>query len=184
VIRVVRLALAGFALLALAGAAGAAGAQEDNSALLVDLFAKICAAKPARPSQVERIATGLAFVSDGGPITAEMERGPKIDILYSAKLIRRGERLGSMTAYFAGPDDGPSVTCTVSAVGVSADTLPGLIETSLKARERADKPSNDDNHRLASWRVGAGNGDTLEMSVWRTSPHRASISINYYAYKR
>ncbi|MDA9507593.1 hypothetical protein XI09_23750 [Bradyrhizobium sp. CCBAU 11386] len=177
----VRFALAGFALLALASAAGA---EEDNSALLVDLFAKICAPKPARPSQVERIAGGLGFVSDGGPITAEMEREPKIDILYSAKLIRRGERLGSMTAYFAGPDDGPSVTCTVSAVGVSADALPGLIETSLKARERTDKPSNDDNHRLASWHVGTGSGDTLEMSVWRTPPHRASISINYYATKR
>jgi len=178
---VVRFALAGFALLALAGATGA---EEDNGALLVDLFAKICAPKPARPSQVERIATGLGFVSDGGPITAEMERGPKIDLLYSAKLIRRGERIGSMTAYFAGPDDAPSVTCTVSAVGVSTETLPGLIETLLKARERADKPSNDDNHRLASWRVGAGGGDALDMSAWRTPPHRASISINYYAFKR
>ena len=64
------------------------------------------------------------------------------------------------------------------------DALPGLIETSLKARARTDKPSNDDNHRLASWRVGAGNGDTLEMSVWRTPPHRASININYVARKR
>ncbi|TQF26078.1 hypothetical protein UNPF46_35490 [Bradyrhizobium sp. UNPF46] len=173
-----RFALAGLALLALAGAAGA---EEDNTALLVDLFAKICAPKPARPSQVERIAAGLGFVSDGGPITAEMERRASIDILYTAKLIRRGERLGSMTAYFAGPDDGPSVSCTVSAVGVSADALPGLIETSLKARERTDKPSNDDNHRLASWRVGA---DTLDMSVWRTPPLRASISINYVAHKR
>ena len=176
-----RFTLAGLALLALAGAAGA---EEDNSALLVDLFAKICAPKPARPSQVERIAAGLGFVSDGGPITAEMERGAKIDILYAAKLIRRGERLGSMTAYFTGPDDGVSVSCTVSAAGVAADALPGLIETSLKARERTDKPSNDDNHRLASWCVGAGNGDTLDMSVWRTPPHRASININYVARKR
>jgi hypothetical protein len=179
--RMVRFALAGFALLALAGAAGA---EEDNSALLVDLFAKICAPQPSRPSQVERIASSLGFVSDGGPITAEMERGPKLDLLYSAKLIRRGERLGSMTAYFTGPDDGPSVTCSVSAVGASADALPGLIETSLKARERTDKPSNDDNHRLANWRVGTGSGDTLEMSVWRTSPRRASISVNYFAYKK
>ena len=178
-IDVVRFALAGFALLALAGAACA---EEDNSALLVDLFAKICAPRPARPSQVERIAAGLGFVSDGGPITPEMERGAKLDLLYSAKLIRQGARLGSMTALFAGPDDGPSVTCSVSAVGVSADALPGLIETSLKARERTDNPSNDDNHRLAGWRIGAG--DALEMSVWRTSPHRASISINYYATKR
>jgi len=176
-----RFALAGLALLALADAAGA---EEDNSALLVDLFAKICAPKPARPSEVERIATGLGFVSDGGPITAEMERRASIDILYAAKLIRRGERLGSMTAYFTGPDDGVSVSCTVSAVGVSADALPGLIETSLKARERTDKPSNDDNHRLASWRVGAGSGDTLEMSVWRTPPQRASINLNYVAHKR
>lgn len=176
-----RFALAGLALLALAGAAGA---EEDNSALLVDLFAKICAPKPARPSQVERIAAGLGFISDGPPITAELERGANIDILYAAKLIRRGERIGSMTAYFTGPDDGPRVSCTVLAVGVSADELPGLIEKSLKARERTDKPSNDDNHRLASWRVGSGSGDALEMSVWRTSPHRASININYDATKR
>lgn len=176
-----RFALAGLALLALADAAGA---EEDNSALLVDLFAKICAPKPARPSQVERIATGLGFVSDGGPITAEMERRASIDVLYAAKLIRRGERLGSMTAYFTGPDDGVSVSCTVSAVGVSADAVPGLIETSLKAHERTDKPSNDDNHRLASWRVGAGSGDTLDMSVWRTPPHRASITLNYVAHRR
>ncbi|MBR0831436.1 hypothetical protein JQ596_38620 [Bradyrhizobium manausense] len=177
----IRFAVAGLAMLA---CAGAVAAEEDNSALLVDLFAKICAPKPALPSQVERVATSLGFVSDGGPITAEMERGPKIDILYMAKLIRRGERIGSMSAYFAGPDDGPSVTCTVTATGVSADALPGLIEKSLKARERADKPSNDENHRLASWRVGTGSGDTLDMSVWRTSPRRASISIGYVGYKR
>ncbi|PDT90484.1 hypothetical protein CO669_09895 [Bradyrhizobium sp. Y36] len=173
-----RLPLAGLALLALAGVAGA---EEDNTALLVDLFAKVCAPKPARPSQVERIATGLGFVSDGGPITAEMERRASIDILYTAQLIRRGERLGSMSAYFTGPDDGVSVSCTVSAVGVSADALPGLIETSLKARERTDKPSSDDNLLRASWRVGA---DTLGMSVWRTPPRRASITISYIAHKR
>ena len=177
----VRLGIAVFAVLALAGAAGA---EEDNSALLVDLFAKVCAPKPARPSQIERIAANLGFVSDGGPITAEMERGPRIDILYSAKLTRRGERLGGMTAYFEGPDDGPSVTCTVSAVGVSADALPGLIETSLNARARTDSPSNGDDHRRASWQVGAGNGDTLDMSVWRTPPHRASISNSYRALKQ
>lgn len=176
----IRLALAGLAMLALAGTAAA----EDNSALLVDLFAKICAPKPALPSQVERIATGLGFVSDGGPITAEMERGPKIDILYMAQLIRRGERLGSMSAYFAGPDDGPEVSCSVSAVGVSADALPSLVEKSLKARERTDKPSKDENLRLASWRFGTGSGDTLDMSVWRTPPRRASISISYFAHKR
>lgn len=161
--------------------AGAAAAEDDNTALLVDLFAKTCALKPALPSQIERTATGIGFVSDS-PITSEMERGPRIDILYMAKLIRRGEKLGSMTAYFAGPDDGPSVTCTVTATGVSADALPGLIETSLKARERTAKPSNDDNHRLASWR--AGSGDIIDMSAWRTPPRRASISITYVATKR
>jgi hypothetical protein len=150
--------------------------------LLVDLFGKICAPKPARPSQVERIAVGLGFVSVGGPITPAMERTANIDILYSAELIRRGERLGSMTAYFTGPDDGPNVTCTVSVVGVSADALPGLIETSLKARERTDKASNDADHRRASWHVGAD--DTLDMSVWRTPPYRASLNINYVAHKR
>jgi hypothetical protein len=170
--------LAGLAALALMDAARA---DDDNSALLVDLFVKVCAPRPAKPSQVERIATGLGFVSDGGPITAETERGPTIDLLYSAKLIRRGERIGGMSAYFSGPGDGPHVTCTVTATGVSADVLPGLIQTLLQARERTDKPSNDANHLMASFHVG---GDTLESSVWRTSPRRASISIDYDAAER
>jgi hypothetical protein len=177
----IRIAIAGLALLAFAGTAAA---EEDNSAMLVDLFAKICASKPARPSQLEHIATALGFASESGPITPDMERGPKIDIVYGAKLVRGNERLGSVSAYFTGPDDALEVSCAVTLVGVSADALPGLIEKSLKARERADQPTSNENHRQVNWRVGAGSGDKLDMSVWRTSPRRASINLNYVAYKR
>jgi hypothetical protein len=173
----IRFALAGFALLAFAGAAAA---EEDNSALLVDLFAKICTPKPARPSQIERVATGLGFVSDN-PVTPEMERGANIDVVYFARLMKRGEKVAGISAYFTGPDDGPSVSCSVSATGVSTDTLPGLIETSLKARERTDKPTENERYHRASWRAGA---DTIEMSAWQTPPRRGSISMSYVGHKR
>src|SRR5262245_15208586 len=85
----VRFALAGFAMLAVTGAVAA---EEDNGPLLVDLFARTCALRPALPSELERIASKLGFVSEGGAITADMERGPRIDILYSAKLMKRGDK--------------------------------------------------------------------------------------------
>ncbi|MBR0718563.1 hypothetical protein [Bradyrhizobium liaoningense] len=173
----IRFAVAGLALLALAGTAVA---EEDNSAMLVDLFAKICAPKPARPSQIQRIATSLGFVSDN-PVTPEKERGANIDVIYFARLMKNGEKVGGISTYFTGPDDGPTVSCSVSATGVSADTLPSLIETSLKARERADQPTEKENYHRASWRVGA---DTIEMSAWQTPPRRASISMSYIGYKR
>ena len=177
----VRFVFAGLAMVALAGAIAA---EEDNGSALVDLFARTCALRPALPSEMSRIASGLGFVSEGGAISAEMEAGPRIDILYSARLTKRGEKVG-LTAYFDGPADGPTVTCALTAVGVSADALPGLIETSLNARDRTEKAAVDDNRRLASWRVGAaGDGDTLEMSARRESPRRASIQIVYRSRKR
>jgi hypothetical protein len=113
-----------------------------------------------------------------------MERGPRIDILYSAKLTKRGAKFG-LTSYFEGPADGPTVTCTVSAVGVSAEALPTLIESSLKARDRTEKPGTGDDRRLASWRASAaGDDDTLDMSARRDSPQRASIQITYRGHKR
>jgi hypothetical protein len=42
-----------------------------------------------------------------------MERGPSIDILHSARLTQRNMDVG-MTAYFAGPIDGPTVVCIPS----------------------------------------------------------------------
>ncbi len=172
----VRWGLAALVVLALAGAAAA---EEDHGPVLVDLFARICARRPALPSEIERLATGLGFVSDGGPISAAMESGPQIDILYMARLTQRGENV-SLTAYFAGPADGPTVICTVSAVGVSAEVLPDLIEKSLRARDRTDKASTNDNQRQASWRLGAaGEGGALEMSAWRAPPRRAAINIEY-----
>jgi hypothetical protein len=177
----VRFALAGLAMLAFAGAVAA---EEDNGPALVDLFARTCAHRPALPSEIERVASKLGFVSEGGAISAEMERGPRIDILYLAKLMKRGEKFG-LTAYFDGPADGPSVTCALTAVGVSAEALPGLIEKSLNAHDRTEKAAGDNNRLRASWRASAaGNGDPLEMSAGRDSPRRASIQIIYRGRKR
>ncbi len=171
----VRIAFAGLAMLALAGCAAA---EEDSGPTLVDLFARTCAQRPALPSELDRIATKVGFVNDHGAIPADMERGPRIDILYFANLTKRGEKF-AMDAYFFGPADGPTVSCGLVAVGVSAEALPGLIETSLNAHDRTDKASTDDNLREASWRVGvAGGGDSIEMLARRDS-RRASIVIKY-----
>jgi len=169
--------------LAILAFAGAAVADEDNGPALVDLFAKTCARRPALPSDIARLATGLGFVGDG-TVTAEMERGPQIDILYIARLAK-AERNVSMTAYFAGPVEGPTVICTLSTAGVSAEALPRPIETSLNARDRTETAGTDTNQRKASWHVGAaGDGDTLDLSAWRTSPQRASVTITYRGAKR
>ncbi|MEH2513028.1 hypothetical protein V1291_004382 [Nitrobacteraceae bacterium AZCC 1564] len=177
----VRFALAGFAMLALAGAAAA---EEDNGPALVDLFAKTCALRPALPSEIERIASGVGFVSEGSAISAAMESRPQIDILYSARLTKRGEKV-SLTAYFAGPVDAPTVSCGLNTIGVSAEALPGLIETSLNAHDRTEKTPADNKRLRASWRVGAAEGgDTLEVSAWRDSPRRASISFMYRSRKQ
>ena len=176
----VRIAFAGLAMLALAGAAAA---EEDNGPALVDLFARTCARRPALPSEIERLASGLGFVSEGGPISADMERGPRIDILYMARLTKQGANVG-LTAYFDGPPDGLSVTCALTAVDVSADALAGLIEGSLDAHDRTEEADADHRRRQASWRVGAtGGGDTLHMSAWRDSPRRASIRMVYNSRK-
>jgi len=172
----IRFAFAGLAMLAFAGAVAA---DEDNGPALVDLFARTCARRPALPSELERIATGLGFVSLGGPIAADMESGPRIDIVYMARLTKRGLSVG-LASYFEGPPDGPTVSCDLTTVGVSAEALPGLIETSLNAHDRTEQAAADNKRRQASWRVGAaGGGDTLEMSAWRESPRRASIHIGY-----
>ncbi|MFB9265106.1 hypothetical protein ACFFWD_18440 [Bradyrhizobium erythrophlei] len=177
----VRFAIAGLAMLALAGAVAA---EEDQGPALVDLFARTCALRPALPSEIERTATGLGFVKDGGPISADMEAGPQIDILYMARLTKRGENVG-MTAYFSGPVDGPTVICSLTTIGVSAEALPGLIERTLNAHDQTEKAANDGNRLVANWRVGAaGSDDTLEISAWRTPPRRTSISITYRGRKR
>ena len=175
-----RLAFAGFVVSMLAGAATA---DEDNGPALVDLFASTCARRPALPSDIARIASGLGFVGDG-EITADMERGPQLDILYIARLIK-ADRSVSMTAYFAGPIDGPTVICTLSTAGVSAEALPGLIERSTNARERTEATGTDANQRNAIWRIGAtGDDETIDMSAWRTPPQRAAITMTYRGGKR
>ena len=170
----------GLAMLALVSAAAA---EEDHGPVLVDLFARTCALRPALPSELESTATGLGFVGDGR-ISAEMEGGPNIDIVYSARLEKWGENVG-ISAYFSGPIDGPTVICSLTSRGVSADALPDLIEKALNAHDRTEKAANDGNRLLASWRTGAaGDGDTLEMSSWRTSPRLTSIKIEYRGRKR
>ncbi len=175
----VRFAFAGLAVLALAGACAA---EDDNGPALVDLFARTCALRPALPSELERSATALGFVSEGPAISPEMERGPRIDIVYSARLTKRGEKV-SLLAYFSSAD-GPIVICSVSTVGVSAEALPGLIERSLNAHDRTEEPTADHNHLRVSWRAGAAGGSALDMSASRVSPQRASISIKYQGGKQ
>jgi hypothetical protein len=171
----VRWAIAGVAILLLASAVAA---EEDNGPALVDLFARTCAKRPALPSDMARIAAKLGFVSDGGAISPDMERGARIDILYSARLTKPGGKIG-LTAYFEGPADGPTVTCAVSGTGVLAEALPDLIEKSLSAQHRAEKAAADD-RRLVSWRLGPmDGGDTLEMSAHREPPRRGSIQLTY-----
>ncbi|MGY8661639.1 hypothetical protein Q3C01_04630 [Bradyrhizobium sp. UFLA05-109] len=90
-----------------------------------------------------------------------------------------------MTAYFAGPADGPTVTCALTAVGASAETLPGLIEKSLNVHDRTDEAIGDDDRVRASWRAGAAEaGDMFEMWAHRNPPRRASIHIVYRSHKR
>jgi hypothetical protein len=178
----VRFALAGLVLLALVGATSA---EEDNGSTLVDLFAKTCARRPGLPSDMALIAAELGFVQDGGPITAEMQAGPQIDIVYTARLMKRGEKVASISAYFSGPANGPTVSCAVSAFNVSAEALPALIERSLKVRDRTDEPAPDDNRIRAKWRLGAAaDADTLEMWTRRNPPRLASLNIAYRGGKR
>lgn len=172
----VRFAVAGLAMLMVAALAAA---EEDNGPVLVDLFAGTCARRPALPSEMERIASRLGFVSEGGAVSADMERGPKIDILYMARLTRPGGKVG-LTAYFTGPADGPTVSCALTATGVSPDALPSLIETALKVHDRSAKAAPDDNRRVVSWRLGdTGEGDAVEMWARPDLPRRASIQIEY-----
>jgi hypothetical protein len=178
----VRFAFAGLLLLAISGAAAA---EEDHGPTLVDVFAKTCARRPALPSELELLAAELGFVTNGGPITAEMQAGPQIDIVYTARLTKRGEKVASISAYFSGPANGPTVSCAVSAFNVSAEALPGLIEKSLKVRDRADEPAADDDRRRAKWRLGAAaDADTLEMWTRQSPPRLASINIQYRGGKR
>lgn len=173
----VRFAFLGLVLLALTGAASA---DEDNGATVVDVFARTCARRPALPSELQLFATELGFVRDGGPITADTQAGPQIDIVYMARLIKRGEKVASISAYFSGPASAPTVSCAVSAFNVSAEALPGLIEQSLKVHDRADQPAADDDRRQAKWRLGAAaDADTLEMWARRSPPRLASINIQY-----
>lgn len=158
-------------------------AEEDRGPALAALFAKTCALRAMLPSELNRIATGLGFAGNG-TITPEMESGPRLDYVYSARFTRRGENI-SLSAYFGGSADEPDVSCGLSAVGVSAEALPGLIEKSVDAHDRTEKAENDGNRLVASWRTSAAeSGDTLEMWAWRTSPRRASINITYRGRKK
>ena len=171
----VRFAWAGLALLTLAGVAAA---DEDNGPALVDLFARTCARRPALPSEMERMASGLGFVSDSGAISADMERGPKIDILYMARLTRPSAKFG-LTAYFTGPADGPTVNCALTATGVSPDALPALVEKTLKVQDRTGKAAPDDKRLVVSWRLGAADGNKVEIWAHQDLPRRASIQVEY-----
>ena len=163
--------------------AATAAAEEDNGHALVDLFARTCARRPALPSEMERIPSGLGFVSEGGAISADMERGPKIDILYMARLTSPSGKVG-LTAYFSGPADGPAVNCALTATSVSPDALPALVEKALKVRDRTAMAAPDDNRLVVSWHLDAhldasADGDRVERWARQDLPRRASIQVEY-----
>ena len=177
----IRLALAGLAVLTLAGPAAS---EELDAPTLVNLFVKTCALRPALPSELYRIASEVGFASEYGPIRAELESGPKIDIVYAAKLMVRGEKV-SLTAYFTGPVDGPEVVCSVQSLSVSPDGLADLIAQSLRTYDRTDKATADGNRLQVDWHLGAaGTGDKLELRAYQDPPRRASISLDYVGRKR
>lgn len=169
------------AALATLGLMSVAAAEQDRGPALVELFAKTCARQPARPTDMQRFTVALGFVSDGGPITTEMESAPNIDLLYMGRFTKAGENV-SLTAHFSGPADDRIVICSLNSTGVSADALPDVIEKSLKARERSAQAVDDSNRRRWSWRIGAAT-DVLEASAWLVSPQRASISMTYRLHK-
>ncbi|MFS8048748.1 hypothetical protein [Rhizobium sp. BR 314] len=176
----VRFVFAGLAMLTLVSPVAA---EEDYGPVLVALFAKTCAIRPALPSELARIVTGLGFVSED-KISADMEAGPQIDIVYRARFAGSGRNV-SLSAYFGNSVTEPDVSCSLNTIGVSADALPGLIEKSLDAHDRTEQLANDGNRFVASWRTGAAQGsDTIGISAWRTSPQRTSISITYHSRKQ
>ncbi len=176
-----RLAMPVLALLALAGTAAA---DEDNAALLVNLFAKTCGMRPALPSELERLAAGLGFESSNGPITAEMEAGPQVDIVYAATWTE-GNGKASLSAFFNGPINSPTVACGVRTTGVSPETLPGLVEISLNAHDRTNEATGDPDMARFTWHAGAAeSGDTLEVSTRKAAPRRAAIDMTYTARKQ
>ncbi|MEW6640969.1 MAG: hypothetical protein AB1586_10730 [Pseudomonadota bacterium] len=176
----VRFAFAGLAMLTLVSPAAA---EDDHGPELVALFAKTCALRPALPSELAKIVTGLGFVSDD-KISPDMEAGPKIDIVYRARFTRSGQNI-SLGAYFGESLDKLDVSCSLDTIGASADALPGLIEKSLDAHDRTEQAANDGKRLVASWHTGAaGSGDTIGLSAWRTSPQRSSINITYHSRKK
>jgi hypothetical protein len=181
IISMFRFALVGSVILMLTSAAAA---EEVDGPVLVDLFANTCMRRPALPSELDRIASQLGFISEHGPISAEMESGSKIDILYFAKLMVRGEKV-SLSAYFTGPVDAPTVSCKVGSLKASTDRLPELVEQSVETYERSDEVTADGNRLEVKWRLGAADsGDTLELRSYQDPVQRASITINYLGGKR
>lgn len=177
----IRLAFAALAVLTLTGGAAA---EEVDAPTLVDLFVKTCALRPALPSELDRIASEVGFASEHGPVSPEWESGPKIDIVYFAKLMVRGQKVG-LSAYFTGPVDRPTVSCSVHSLSASTDGLADLIEQSLKTHDRTDKVTANGDRREVDWHMGAaGTGDTLELHTYQDPPRRASISTTYLGHKR
>jgi len=163
---------------------GATAAEEVEAPILVDLFVNTCMRRPALPSELDRIASQLGFVSENGAISVELESGPKIDILYFAKLMVRGEKVG-ISAFFYGPIEAPTVSCKVGSLKASTDGLPELIEQSVETYERSEKVIADGNGLQTKWRLRAGDsGDTLELRSYQHPAPRASINIEYLGAKR
>lgn len=173
-----------FAFAVLAGLAlpGAAGAEEDNGPDLVDVFARTCAQRPALPSDLARASTALGFTSDGGQIGPDLEAGPKIDIVYTARATKKSVKYG-LSAYFDGPGGDLTVSCGVTAHGISSEKLLNRVEKAFAVRDRKSEPVIDGKPIRLRWMFGA-DGDILEMSAHAPPPRRAGLNLSYRARKR
>jgi hypothetical protein len=175
----IRFVYATASVLLLASAAGAEGIKGHE---LINLFSKTCLLKPALPSELDSIASKAGFANEGASISLELERGSALDVVYFAKL-PPGKKAG-ISAYFTGPVENPSVSCTVKSLDVSTEGLEELVEESIDTRDRTIEATAKGGGLLVKWHLGAeGGGDMLELTSYK-DPSRASITISYHARER
>jgi len=149
---------------------------------LVDLFSNTCLLHPALPRELNRFASKVGFRSTGPEIPEELQSAPNVDLLYFAKL-RLDEKV-SLSGYFSGPVDRPTVVCTVRSHGVTAQGLGDLIERSIHPYNRTDAMIADGAGHRTNWRFQTKDGEgMLELRFYSTPP-RASITYTYQGRNR
>jgi hypothetical protein len=162
---------------------GATSAAADgNGLVLLGLFQKTCAQRPALPTTLQRLAKAAGFESEH-TITAEMESGANLDIVYFAKLVQ-GAATVKMSAYFSGSRDAPVVNCSTSTTGVNAKDLATAVEAAEHVASPSTQVSNDGAVVRLKWTFGSGDAnDWLEMSSRRDEPRLAGLNLSYQVRK-